>query len=405
MNVDVLSFIDEKGLLSFTRELIKIPSVHDQEDESGNEERVAMFIKEKLEEMGLEVYCEEVSPHRPNIIAILRGNRPGKTILLEAHSDVVTPGDPDSWEHDPFGAEVVDGKIYGRGACDTKGNLASAVIAVNAIKDSGIDLPGKIILCIPVDEEGMMTGIKHFINHGWADDVDAAIICEPENNEICIQMKGAIRIAIRVKGKMAHGAMPFSGINPNLSMARLIMKLHELEKREIDRLGFNEYLGYPSITPTVVMSPSSGKGQLNVIPEDSLIYLDIRTVPGQDDAMITDQIENIFKELKACDQQFDAEMKIIERRPCAYTDKNEPIVRAMDKAYREITGKDPIYSGVPGATDGTFLWAWKNIPFVVTGAGKKDIPHQKDEYVEISQLIETTKLYAKAVINYLYDES
>ena len=187
-------------------------------------------------------------------------------------------------------------------------------------------------------------------------------------------------------------------------MARLIIKLHELEK-EIDRLGFNEYLGYPSITPTVVMSPSSGKGQLNVIPEDSLIYLDIRTVPGQDDAMITDQIENIFKELKACDQQFDAEMKIIERRPCAYTDKNEPIVRAMDKAYREITGKDPIYSGVPGATDGTFLWAWKNIPFVVTGAGKKDIPHQKDEYVEISQLIETTKLYAKAVINYLYDES
>ncbi|MDI6602039.1 MAG: M20 family metallopeptidase [Thermoanaerobacteraceae bacterium] len=402
-DVDVLKFIDEDELISLTRELVKIPSVYDPEREDDNEEKVAMFLKGRLLEMGFEVYADEAAPHRPNIIAVLKGNRPGKTILLEGHTDVVTPGNVKEWKYDPFGAEIVDGKIYGRGACDTKNNLASAIIAAKAVKDSGIDFPGKIILCIPVDEEGMMIGIKHFIKQGWADDVDAAIICEPEDNNLCVEIKGAIRIVIKVKGKMAHGAMPLSGINPNLRMARLILKLYELEQSEIKRLGYNEYLGYPSITPTIVMSPANGKGQLNVVPEDSFIALDIRTVPGQEDDILISQIENIFKELKAADEHFDADMEVIERRPCTYTDKNEPIVKAMDRAYRELTGKEPVYNGVPGATDGTFLWAWKNIPVIVTGSGKREVPHQRDEYVEIEQLIETTKLYTKTIINYLFD--
>lgn len=403
MDADVLRYIDNDELISLTRELVRIPSVYDPEDEDANEEKVAMFLKGRLIEMGFEVHSDEAVPHRPNIIAILKGDRPGKTILLEGHTDVVTPGDPKEWTYDPFGAEIVDGRIYGRGACDTKNNLAAAIMAAKAIKDSGIDFPGKIILCIPVDEEGMMVGIKHFIKQGWADDVDAAIICEPEDNNLCIQIKGAIRVEIKIKGKMAHGAMPRSGINPNLGMAKLIIKLHELEQSEIKRLGYNEYLGYPSITPTVVMSPANGKGQLNVVPGDSLVALDIRTVPEQEEEVLIGQIKNILRELKDADENFNANMNVIELRPCTRTDRDEAIVKAMDRAYRELTGKEPIYNGVPGATDGTFLWAWKNIPVIVTGSGKRDVPHQRDEYVEIEQLIETTRLYTKTIINYLFD--
>lgn len=403
MDANILEYIVKDELISLTRELVKIPSVYDPEEEDANEEKVAMFLKGRLLEMGFEVHSEEAAPHRPNIIAVLRGSRPGKTILLEGHTDVVTPGDPNEWEHDPFGAEIADGKIYGRGACDTKNNLASAIIAAKAIKNSGIDFTGKIILCIPVDEEGLMIGIKHFIKNGWADDVDAAIICEPEDNNLCIQIKGAIRIEIKIKGKMAHGAMPLSAINPNLGMAKLIIKLHELEQHEIERLGYNEYLGYPSITPTVVMSPADGKGQLNVVPGDSRVALDIRTVPEQKEEILIGQIENILKELKDADENFSADMNVIEVRPCTHTDRDEAIVKAMDRAYRELTGKEPIYNGVPGATDGTFLWAWKNIPVIVTGSGKRDVPHQKNEYVEIEQLIETTRLYAQTIVNYLFD--
>ncbi len=401
MDKRAIEHVDEEEVVTLTRELVSIPSVYDPEG-GGNEERAAMFVRDRLVGEGFEVHVDMVAPHRPNVIAILKGGRPGRTVLLEAHTDVVTTGDVDEWRYPPFEAKLIEGKIYGRGACDTKNNLASAIIAAKAIKDSGIDFPGKIVLCFPVDEEGMMTGIKHFIKRGWADDVDGAIICEPEDNNLCPDIKGAIRAIIKIKGKMAHGAMPLTGINPNPRMAALILKLQDFERREIERLGYHEYLGYPSITPTVVMSPPNGKGQLNVVPEESLVALDIRTIPGQDGESLIGRIEGMFEELKSSDEKFRAEMEVIEKRPCTHTDKGELIVRAVDKAYREIKGEEPVYNGVPGATDGTFLWAWKHIPVVVTGSGKRDVPHQRDEYVEIDQLIETTKIYTQAIINYLF---
>ncbi|MGB9840791.1 M20 family metallopeptidase [Thermovenabulum sp.] len=399
----VMRFIKEDDLVSLTKELIEIPSVYDPLDDNANEEKVAKYIYEKLKQVGFEVYIEEAAPKRPNVIAVLRGNMPGKTILLEGHTDVVTPGDASKWKYHPFKGEVVDRKIYGRGACDTKGNLAASIIAAKAIKDSGISFPGKIILCIPVDEEGMMTGIKDFIRRGWADDVNGAIICEPVDNNICLDIKGAIRILVRIKGKMAHGCMPYAGINPNIGMANVILKLKELEEKEKERLGRHKYLGFPSITPTVVMSPSNGKGQLNVVPEDSLIAYDLRTIPGQKEEVLLGQIEEIFNQLKKEVENFDCEYEVIEKRPCVSTERNDPIVKSVEKAYTKVTGSEPVYNGVPGATDGTFLRAWKNIPVVVIGAGEREIPHQRDEYVSIDQLIETTKIYAASILNFLYE--
>ncbi|KYO63792.1 M20 family metallopeptidase [Thermovenabulum gondwanense] len=400
----VIGLIKEEELVSLTQELIRIPSVYDPLDENANEERVAKHLYEKLKQMGFETYIEEVAPKRPNVIAVLKGDMPGKTVLLEGHTDVVMPGDESKWKYNPFGGEVFDGKIYGRGACDTKGNLAASIIAAKAIKDSGISFPGKIILCIPVDEEGMMTGIKDFIRRGWADDVNGAIICEPVDNNICLDIKGAMRILVKVKGKMAHGCMPYAGINPNIGMAKVILKLKELEKKEKERLGCHQYLGYPSITPTVVMSPSNGKGQLNVVPEDSLIAYDLRTVPGQVEEVLIGQIEEIFNKLKKEVENFDCEYEVIEKRPCVSTERNNPIVKAVEKAYTKVTGREPFYNGVPGATDGTFLRAWKGIPVVVIGAGEREIPHQRDEYVSIEQLVETTKIYAASILNFLYEK-
>jgi succinyl-diaminopimelate desuccinylase len=120
--------IDREELARFTRELVRIPSVYRPEEEEGNEERVARFVADYLEREGFEVHTEEVAPGRPNVWAIWEGDRAGKTLLFEAHTDVVTEGDAEDWEHPPFGAERVGDRIYGRGACDTKGNLAAAVM-------------------------------------------------------------------------------------------------------------------------------------------------------------------------------------------------------------------------------------------------------------------------------------
>jgi len=397
----VVPYVDRETLIDFTRTLIQIKSVYNPEIPGANEEKVALYVAETLRKMGLKVYVEEVAPGRPNVIAILEGEGPGKTLLMEGHTDVVTAGDPDEWTMDPFGAEVKDGRIYGRGACDTKGNLAAAVMAVKAIQDAGITFMGRIMLCIPVDEEGLMLGIKSFINRGWADNVDAAIICEPEENHLCIAQKGALRIALRVLGKMAHGAMPLAGINPNWGMAAVIMELEKLQQAEVDRLGKSQFLGYPSITPTILRAPRKGEAQINVIPKECYATLDIRTIPGQEHRVLIRQIQEILNRVAAERPDFKAEMEVLEERPWTHTNQEEPIVTAMAKAYRVITGKEPTYNGVPGATDGTFLHEWKNIPIVTTGAGDRLIPHQADEYVDIDQLLEASRLFALTALYYL----
>jgi succinyl-diaminopimelate desuccinylase len=365
---NVLKAIKKDELIKFTQDLIRINSVYDPTKEGANEEEAAIFIADYLRNEGFEVHFEEVVPGRPNVIAFLRGNNPGKTILFEGHTDVVTPGDVSQWKYDPFGGEIVGDRLYGRGACDTKGNLAAAIFAAKAIKDSGEDFNGNILLCIPCDEEDMMIGIKDFIKRGWAKNVDAAIICEPEDNHICIFQKGAMRAVVRVYGKQSHGAMPLTGINPNWRLAKIITELEKLEQNEKDRLGCHEFLKWPSITPTVIAAPAKGEAQINVVPGEVYMSLDIRTIPGQDHAELKDQILDIFHRLSQDDKDFKATLEIIEERPWTETSKEAEITQCVYRAVENATGKEPVWQGVPGATDGTFLHM-EGIPVIVIGAG------------------------------------
>lgn len=396
----VISFVDEQEVVRLTQELVRIPSVFRPDQAGANEERVALFVADYLRNMGLQVFYEEVVPGRPNVIAFYDSGRPGKTLLFEAHTDVVTEGDRDAWSYDPFGGTISGGRIYGRGSCDTKGNLAAAICAVKAIQRSKQSFTGKILLCIPCDEESMMIGIKDFIRRGWANNVDAAIICEPEENQLCITQKGAMRAILRTIGKMAHGAMPLTGINPNTRMARAIVALEELERKEMARLGEHPMLGWPSITPTILQAPVKGDAQINVVPDQCMTTLDIRTVPGQDHQELYKEISAILEGLSKEDDKFKATLEVIEERPWTLTGMKEEVVTAVASAYREITKKEPVYNGVPGATDGTFLHK-AGIPILTTGAGDRHIPHHADEYVTIDQLVESTQLFALSALTFL----
>lgn len=396
----VISSVDEKEVVRLTQDLIRIPSVYRPGQADGNEERVAQFVADYLRQMGLQVFYEEVVSGRPNVIAFYDSGRPGKTLLFEAHTDVVTEGDRDAWSYDPFGGHISGNRIYGRGSCDTKGNLAAAICAVKAIQRSELPFYGKILLCIPCDEEGMMIGIKDFIRRGWARGVDAAIICEPEENQLCITQKGAMRAILRTYGKMAHGAMPLTGINPNTRMARAIVALEELERKEMARLGNHPMLGWPSITPTILQAPVRGEAQINVVPDQCMTTLDIRTVPGQDHQALRQEMNQILEQLAREDDRFKATLEVIEERPWTLTPMDAEVVTAVSEAYRELTRKEPVYNGVPGATDGTFLHQ-AGIPILTTGAGDRHIPHHADEYVDIDQLVESTQLLALSALMFL----
>jgi succinyl-diaminopimelate desuccinylase len=417
----VLKEIKRDELIQLTQDLVRIPSVRRPGE---GEKNIALFLSHLLDEMGLDVVVEEVEPGSPNVIAVLQGQEEGPCLMFECHTDVVTEGDAAEWRYGPYDGKLIGNRIYGRGACDTKGNLAAAVKAIQAVSQSGLPFKGRILLGILVDEEGMMSGVKHFIRQGWASNVNAAIICEPVDNRLCITQKGALRAELITSGKMSHGAMPLTGLNPVPPMVSILEKFKQLEEEEIERLGKNPLLGYPSITPTVLQAPVKGEPQLNVVPSQCRALLDIRTIPGQSHEALKKQLEDIVREeersinesldsgpLKEIRESierglskgliFEAKLNIFEDRPWTKTSPEEPIVQAVSRAYRSVTGEDAIYEGVPGATDGTFLSAWAGIPILTLGAGKWTIPHQKDEWVSIDDLCLTAKIYAASALEFL----
>jgi succinyl-diaminopimelate desuccinylase len=203
-------------------------------------------------------------------------------------------------------------------------------------------------------------------------------------------------------------------------VARLITDLHNLEAEAVERSGRDEYLGWPSFTPTVIQAPAKGAPQLNVMPGEAQVLVDIRTIAGQSHhdiksklstlaTKIEDQIRGDYEKydrILNLDRLRDLKIvvEILTDRPCTLTDRNDPLVTAADWATRKISGTEPIYAGVPGATDGTFLWALKNIPIVTMGAGDRQVAHQMDEWVNLDQLIETAKIYALAALHYLWPQ-
>jgi succinyl-diaminopimelate desuccinylase len=398
----LLESVDRDELVRMTQELVRIDSVI--RPETGNTERgavrwVADWIRREL---GVEPLVEEASPGRENVVATLDSGRAGPCLMLEGHTDVVSEGSRERWSHDPFGGQIEDGRIYGRGSCDMKAGIAVALVTARGLLRSSIPWKGKIRLGIVCDEEGMMLGIKHFIKAGHADDVTACLVPEPEENNLCICMKGAIRAVVKVHGRMAHGAMPLTGVNPTTRLARIILAFEEFEAEEKARCGRDPFLGLPSVTFTVVQVPPPGSpAQLNVMPGEAVGYVDIRTTLSQDHDTLRERLRSILGELASADPDFRAEIDFIEDRPVVGIERDEPIARVSAAAFRDITGREPTWNGVPGATDGTFLSAWKHIPCLVNGPGPRHMPHQTDEYVPIEEMVECARVYVLTAARFL----
>ncbi len=397
----LLSLIDEAELVELTRALVRIPSVYRHNVPGANEGEVALAVAAKLREIGMTVSVEEVEPGRPNVIGVYDFGVPGPCLLLEGHTDVVKEGERSEWSQDPFGAEVVGRRIYGRGSADMKGGLSAAIVAAQALIQSKLPLKGRLMVAALMDEEEMMVGAKHFATSHWAKTIDAGIICEPEDNQICAVQKGGMLAEIHFSGKMAHGCMPYAGINPIQAMAATVLELAKLEEKYIAVHGENPYVGFPSITPTILQSPSRSEPHINMIPAEGLIALDIRTIPGQDQDEIERDMEAILTRLAAGNPAFSATLKVMEKRPCTDTSLEEPVIRALEQAIRAVTGREPEYNGVPGLTDGSFLANLAGVPVVTIGPGGREIPHQADEFVEIDQLVEAARIYAVAGMIFL----
>jgi succinyl-diaminopimelate desuccinylase len=397
-----LDCVDDDELVRWVQDLTRIPSVW-RPDEGIGEEAAARWVETRCREIGLETHFEVVEPGRPNVIAIFGGNRSERTLMFEGHTDVVTAGDPALWTDPPFSATTRDGRIYGRGANDMKAGLVCAMIAVKAIAQSGVKLNGDILIGALCDEEGRMIGVKHFVARGWADRVSAAIICEPEENHLCLAQKGVMWIRAIIRGVMAHGAMPLTGVNTAYPMARFLTMVHSLEEREVALHGRHEHLGQPSITPNILLSPVRGAGeaQNNVMPGATETVLDFRLLPGQNPDQLAKQVESMLAAATAVDDRLEYMMEVLEVRHPTKTEAGEAVVAALASAYTDLTGAAPVYGGVPGSTDGTILNARKGIPIVTCGPGDIHIPHHVDEWVSIDEIKLAARMYVLAAMRYL----
>lgn len=414
------SRIDPQEMVAKLSELVGINSVV----EDGHTERqVVDAVVGWCRQDDVPFRLIEVSPGRPNLLIEWEGSSPGPTLLFEAHSDTVTAGNLSHWTRPAFELTQEGDRLYGRGTADTKGNLVAAYLALRElVRETHQQYAGRLQFLVPIDEEGMMTGIRHYIASGEAEGVDGAICCEPEDAQVCIRQKGGLRLRVEIRGAMAHGAMPLTGNNPLPIMAQFLQAMMDEEKSEQERVGFDPLLGWPSITPTEVWAPLNGVSGFNVVPDSVAVSLDIRTVVGQSHADIQariqgrlDQViadanyslkEGRVKELRARLEEvidvgeFQGTLIVVDDRPMTNTPLDNRLVRAVAAAVQERMDAPAIFSGVPGATDGTWLWQY-GIPIVTTGAGNRYVPHHADEWVSLKQLCDVAVIYADAAYRFL----
>ncbi|MEU7317303.1 M20 family metallopeptidase [Streptomyces sp. NPDC007083] len=391
------SLLDTEAAVAFTQELVRLRTVN-SEDAEVVERPAAELVAELFTRFGWEHTVTEVAPGRPNVIATVEGGGgPGPTLMFEGHTDVVTEGDPADWSVDPYGAEIRDGRMWGRGTADMKSGVAAMIYGVRALQQAG-PFPGRVVLGVMADEEGMMLGAKAFAASPAAGEVDGVIVCEPEGYEVCTSARGGIRLRLDLTGVMAHGAMPQKGRSPIEAGARIVEALGTVREWAAVRFGSHPHAGSVTVTPTVLLA--GDPDQLNVIPAHGVVGVDVRTVPGTDHAELIERVRTTAEQTAA---PFGVAVRqtVVDDRPAVEISEDHPVVRGLVAAHTRVHGSAPAFGAVPGTTDGTILTRDAGLPTVVYGPGGKWIAHQKDEFVEVREIGEYARVYAEAAHHFL----
>lgn len=381
-------FFEEKEVVELTQDLVKIPS---HKDVPGREAKVAEYLYNFCKKEGLEVSYQDVDGARKNVIAILRGQGGGDNILFNGHTDTVPPY---KMTIDPYGAEIKDGFIWGRGTSDMKGPIASMLIAMLALKRSGVKLRGDVIFTGVLGEEEQSEGTEALIELGL--DAQGAVVGEPSNYEYALGHRGLEWIEIRVRGRAAHGGVPHLGVNAISKAAKLIQRVEEkllpkLEKRQ------NEYMG-PSV---MNFGKITGGNQPSTVADWCSVEIDRRYIPGEDVESVFREYQDIIDELKAEDKDFDAELIRMENNFLTLdhvyleTSPEEKIALSTVKALEELKGTPAVLTRRRGWTDAALLSHFGKIPTVVTGPGNISYSHTKDERIEIAHLVDYVSIYCK----------
>jgi succinyl-diaminopimelate desuccinylase len=357
--------------VELTRQLIRIDTVNPTAPEAPASEHLARL----LEEGGFAVSRHEFAPGRTSLVA-RHGAGAGPPLCFAGHIDTVPLGSA-RWTRDPFGAEIADGKLYGRGASDMKSGVAAIVCA--ALDVAAAEPRAELAVVVVAGEETGCEGSAHLARTAGAlSPAGALVVAEPTGNRPLVGHKGALWLEVRTRGVTAHGSMPEKGVNAVYAAARAIARL---EGFRFD-VASDPLLGRPTLNVGTI------RGGLNVnsVPDEAVFTIDVRTTP----ALTNDAARDALARLLGAEAEIGTLVDVASLR----ADPADPWVREVYAVAAAHLDAPPEPESAPYFTDASMLTpAFGGVPTVILGPGELGLAHQTDEWCLVSRIRDATEIY------------
>lgn len=412
----------EDDLIALTQDLIRIPTLNPP---GQNYYDICAYLSERLAPQGFE--CQLIRANgtpgdndktpRWNIIARREGQsgQAGPCVHFNSHIDVVDVGL--GWTHDPFGGALVEGKIYGRGACDMKGGLAASIVAVEAFLATFPEWCGAIEISGTGDEEsGGYGGVAYLAEHGFfnPERVQHVIIPEPLNKErICLGHRGGWWAQIETFGEIAHGSMPFLG---DCAVRHMGAVLHEFETNLYPTLAtrHTEMPVVPEGARSSTMNINSIHGgqeeptadfdglPSHCVPDRCRIVIDRRYLVEESKESVAGEITSLLDDLKTNRPRFEYTLTELNHVAPSMTSRDAPVVQTIARAIEEVFGQSAEYVASPGSYDQKHIdriGKLKNC--IAYGPGELEMAHKPDEYIAVQDMIESAQVMAHGLTQLL----
>ena len=380
--------IDRDFTILTLAELVRINSINPSLSPEGKgEAEIGAYVADLLNSFGMQVTTYEIEPARVNVVGILKGSGGGKSLLMNAHMDTVGV---EGMIGDPFGAEIREGRMYGRGTQDMKGSLAAMLGAVKALADSRVELAGDVLITAVADEEHASIGTDDLVKHVTA---DAAIVTEPTNLTLCRAHRGFIWYDVETYGRAAHGSRFREGIDANMRMGRFLARLDKLEQ-ELRHRPSHPLVGPPSLHAARLQ----GGAEISIYAAHCLLQIERRTTPGETEKQVTAELQAIIDELAAEDTTFKATVKPAFMRNPFEIGVEAEIVQALEGAMIDCTGAKPIHSGQSFWTDAAIL-ADTGIESVLIGPTGGGL-HSAEEWVDLRSVVDLAEILAETAVRF-----
>lgn len=391
--------------MKFLKELVRSKSV------TGDEEDAQALVRDELRSVGARVdywkptvsefkghegFIEEERPfdHRPNVVATLRGGL-REPLAFNGHVDVVPEGDASLWRHAPYGAEVVGGRLFGRGSCDMKGGLAACVFAVKALAASGVPLRRDIMVQSVIGEESGGVGTLACILRGYRP--SAAVIAEPTSLKLLTAQAGCLMFRLRVRGKAAHGASRYMGVSAVEKFQPILAELLALEERRRKMRVHPLFKGVKNPVTLSVGTVRAGNWD-STVPEELVAEGRYGVWPGEGLSEARSQFESAVHKGSSHDPWLKGHPPEVEWFGPQWESAEIPadhwLPRLVSRACAEALGGEPARGAIAGGTDMRLFTNVAGAPAVIFGPGDDRVAHFSDEWVSLDEVRMACRAYA-----------